>query len=92
MTLGIAVVTAEVLVGNADAAEIGVNEDLGYGSPSDLAESYPEFFWSKVEPYIRDGLRHLEMTTEGKQWIANLHSNIFQVEHRSRYLGPFQGN
>ena len=73
-------------------SEIGVNEDLGYGSPSDLAEGYPNFFWSKVEPYIRDGLQHLEMTTEGKQWIANLHSNIFQVEHRSRYLGPFQGN
>ncbi len=73
-------------------SEIGMNEVLGYGSPSDLAEGYPEFFWTSVEPYIRDGLQHLEMTTGGKQWIAHLHSNIFQVEHRSRYLGPFQGN
>ncbi len=73
-------------------SEIGVNEVLGYETPSDLADGYPKFFWSNVEPYIRDGLKLLEWTTEGKQWIANLHSNIFQVEHRSRHLGPFQGN
>ena len=73
-------------------SEIGMNDVLGYVTPSDLADGYPKFYWSTVEPYIRDALRLLEMTTGGKQWIAHLHSNIFQVEHRSRYLGPFSGN
>ena len=30
--------------------EIGVAERLGYKDPADLADEYPRFFWSKVEP------------------------------------------
>jgi hypothetical protein len=28
-------------------AETGVNEKLGYTSPADLVDHYPEFYWSK---------------------------------------------
>ena len=73
-------------------AEIGVNDMLGYETPSDVADAYPEFFWNKVEPYIQDALQLLNMTTEGKQWIAHLYSNVFQVEHRTRKIGPFDGH
>ena len=45
--------------------EIGIAQKLGYTSPADLAESYPRFFWEKVEPYIGDGLRYLALTQEG---------------------------
>ena len=42
-------------------------------------------------PYIRDGLRYLSLTQQGKQIIANLYSNVFVVEHEvpkeeQRYL------
>ena len=35
-----------------------------------------------------DNARYLELTIEGKQWIANLYSHVFTVEHQRRKLGP----
>jgi hypothetical protein len=69
-------------------AETGVNEKLGYSSPADLVDQYPQFYWSKVERYIGDALRYLEMTMEGKQWIAALYCHIFAIEHNRRRIGP----
>lgn len=69
-------------------AEIGVNEKLGYASPADVAERYPRFFWSKVEPYIGQAIRHLELTMEGRQWVAQLYSNVFAIEHQRQHMGP----
>jgi hypothetical protein len=73
-------------------AEIGVNEKLGYTSPADMADHYPQFFWSRVERYIGDGLRYLDMTMEGRQWSATLYSHIFAIEHNRRRLGPQPGS
>ncbi len=72
-------------------AETGVAEALGYRGPADLFEKYPEFFWESVQPYIRPAIRYLELTTEGKQWVANLYNNVFQVELRTSCIGPFPG-
>ena len=72
-------------------AETGVAETLNYDNPADLLEKYPEFFWSCVQPFIEPALGYLELTTEGKQWIANLYNNVFQVEHRTSGFGPFRG-
>jgi len=69
-------------------AEIGVNEMLGYVSPADVAERYPRFFWSKVEPYIDNAIHHLELTMEGRQWVAQLYSNVFAIEHQRQHMGP----
>ena len=73
-------------------AEIGVNDKLGYTSPADMADHYPQFFWSKVERYIGDGLRYLEMTMEGRQWTSTLYSHIFAIEHNRHRLGPYPGS
>jgi hypothetical protein len=72
-------------------AELGIATQLGYQSPADLAEKYPKFFWERVEPYIGDAMRYLEFTMEGKQWIANLNSHIFVMEHNRSRLGPQPG-
>jgi hypothetical protein len=69
-------------------SEIGVNEKLGYVTPADLAERYPQFFWNKVEPYIRDAQRHLELTVEGRLWLAQLYSNVFVIQHHRQSMGP----
>jgi hypothetical protein len=61
--------------------ELGSNETFGYKKPGDLRKSYARFYWLGVSPYIQDALRYLQMTQEGKQWIANLHSHVFDVEH-----------
>jgi len=71
--------------------ETGIARQLGYDSPIDLVEQYPKFFWSQVQPYIGPALRYLEVTVEGKQWVAQLYNHIFQVERRTWNLGPFAG-
>lgn len=66
--------------------ETGVNKTLGYRNPGDLRANYPSFFWNVVSPYIQTALRHLELTQEGKQIIANLYANVFRVEHEKPLL------
>jgi hypothetical protein len=71
--------------------ETGVAEKLNYESPMDLVEHYPDFFWSQVHPLIQPALSYLEQTMEGKQWVAQLYNQIFQVDRRTSILGPFPG-
>jgi hypothetical protein len=73
-------------------AETGVNLKLGYRDAGDVAEYYPRFFWSKVEPYLGHAIQHLEMTTEGRQWISQLYSHVFAIEHHLKRMGPQQGS
>ncbi len=61
--------------------ETGAAEKYGYNSPGDIRKKYAEFFWNNVEPYIRDAVKYLEVTQEGKQWVASLHSHVFDIEH-----------
>ena len=75
----------------AEFTENGMAEKLGCKCPSDLAVLYTDFYRSQVEPFIQDAIRYLELTTEGKQWIANLDSNLFQAAHRPCRIGPFPG-
>jgi hypothetical protein len=71
--------------------ETGVAERLDFKSPADLAERYPRFFWSVVEPYIRPALQHLQRTVEGTQWIAYLYAHVFAEEHVRARPGPQRG-
>ena len=68
--------------------EIGMAAQLGYQSPADLAEQYPKFFWSKIEPCLATALEHLERTLSGKQWIAQLYAHVFVEEHKLPRPGP----
>lgn len=61
--------------------EVNANEALGYQAPGDLQRDYARFYWNTVNPYIKDALKYLEFTQEGKQWIANLYSHVFTAEH-----------
>ncbi len=60
--------------------ETGAAKKMGYTSPIDLIERYPDFFWSQVQPLIGPALKHLEQTMEGKQWISQLYNNVLQIE------------
>ena len=61
--------------------EIGTNKARGYRHPGDLEREYPKFFWNLVSPYAATALEHLKVTQEGRNIIANLHANVFAVEH-----------
>ena len=72
--------------------ETGFAAKLGYETPMDLMEQFPNFFWSQVQPLIGPALKHLEQTMEGKQWVAQLYNHVFQVSQRASCLGPFPGD
>lgn len=61
--------------------ETGFNQKVGYKNPSDLRDNYPQFFWQGVHPYVKNALKYLSLTQQGKQIIANLYSNVFVIEH-----------
>ena len=68
--------------------EMGMNRQLGYSSPADIIDKYPAFFWNSVSTHIEDGIKYLNMTVSGRQWIANLHHHILCAEHSHRFMGP----
>jgi hypothetical protein len=68
--------------------EIGLNRQLGYESPADLVDKYPQFYWDKASPYIQNAIRYLNVTSSGRQWINCLYSNVFRAEHELRLFGP----
>ena len=68
--------------------EVGLNRQLGYHSPADLVDDYPKFYWKKVSPYIQAGLRYLNLTSTGRQWVNGLYSNVFRAEHEHGSIRP----
>lgn len=64
--------------------ELGVNERFGYKSPNDMRKSYASFYWNTVHEFILDALIYLRLTENGKHWIANMHSHVFDSEHWSQ--------
>ena len=61
--------------------ETGANKIIGYKNPDDMRVNYAKFYWTVVNPFIKEGLRYLKVTQEGKQWISNLYAHVFSVEH-----------
>ena len=68
--------------------EAGVNRQLGYSSPADLVNLYPQFYWNSVAPHVQTAIRYLNVTSSGRQWIANLYSNVFRAEREISLSGP----
>lgn len=68
--------------------EAGLNRQLGYESPADLVNRYPQFYWNSVSPYVQTAIRYLNVTTRGRQWVANLYSNVFRAERDIALSGP----
>jgi hypothetical protein len=68
--------------------EIGLNKKLGYDSPADVVDKYPQFYWNTISPHIQTAIRYLNVTARGREWIANLYSNVFRAEREPRLSGP----
>jgi hypothetical protein len=60
--------------------EIGLNKQYGYKSPADLIDQYSQFYWNSVSPHIQSAIRYLNVTPSGRQWVANLYSNVLRAE------------
>jgi hypothetical protein len=70
--------------------EVGMNRQLGYTSPADLTDSYPQFFWNSISPHIQTAIQYLNVTSSGRQWIAGLYSNVFRAERDLALCGPLR--
>jgi hypothetical protein len=68
--------------------EVGLNKQFGYESPADVVDKYPQFYWNMVSPHIQAAIRYLNVTSRGRQWIANLYGNVFRAEREVRLSGP----
>ena len=68
--------------------EVGMNRQLGYGSPADLTDLYPQFYYNSIAPHIQTAIRYLNVTSSGRQWIASLYSNVFRAESELSLSGP----
>jgi hypothetical protein len=70
--------------------EVGMNRQLGYESPADIINRYPQFYWNSVAPHIQTAIGYLNMTSSGRQWVANLYGNLFRAERYISMSGPQQ--
>ncbi len=61
--------------------ELGTNEKMGYTCRRDMRKNYARFYWGGISKYIKDGIKYLRITQEGHDWIANLYSHVFSIEH-----------
>src|SRR5262245_29968144 len=68
--------------------EIGLNEQLGFETPADLVEKYPQLFWETISPQIQLAVKYLNITSNGRRWIASLYSNVFRAERELSLSGP----
>jgi hypothetical protein len=68
--------------------EIGLNKQLGYESPADIVDKYPQFYWNRISPHIQTAIDYLNVTSSGRRWIAGLYSNVFRAERELRHSGP----
>ena len=68
--------------------ETGLNRQLGYSSPADVVNLYPQFYWNSVAPHIQKAIHYLNVTSAGRKWIANLYSNVFRAERDIPLSGP----
>jgi hypothetical protein len=68
--------------------EIGINTQYGYITPADLIDGYSQFYWSRISPYVQAAMRYLNVTSSGRQWIANLNSNVFRSERELARSSP----
>jgi len=67
--------------------EVGMNRQLGYTSPTDLVDRYPQYYWNSVSAHIQTAIYYLNVTSSGRQWIAGLYSNVYRAERDGSLSG-----
>jgi hypothetical protein len=70
--------------------EASLNKQLGYTSPAALVDLYPRFYWDSAFPLIQPAIRYLNVTSSGRQWIANLYGNVYRAEYDPNLSGAKQ--
>jgi hypothetical protein len=64
--------------------ETGENERAGYKNPGHMRDNFVKFYFNQVAPYIQDAIQFLNVTQEGKLWVASLYSHVHKIEHNAK--------
>src|SRR3974390_718014 len=60
--------------------EVGIKKQVCYVSSADFIERYPQFYWSSVSEHVHKVSQYLNITSDGRQWMNTLYSNVFRAE------------
>jgi len=71
--------------------ETGLTTKLGYSSPMDMVEKFPNFYHQQVEPLIGPAIAHLMQTSDGRELVAQVNAHVSQVSRRNKQGRPFTG-
>jgi hypothetical protein len=63
--------------------ETGENKRIGYKNPGQMRKNFTKFYWNVVVPYIGDAIRYLNVTQEGRLWLASLYAHVHRMEHQT---------
>ena len=72
--------------------EVGLNEQLGYGSPADLVDLYPQLYFDSISAHLKTAIRYLNVTSRGRQWIANYTATSSVLNTITDYRGRSVGH
>src|SRR5262245_2153726 len=73
---------------NYELKKAGLKRQLGNECPAIPPYLNPRFYWKRVSPHVQTAIRYLNVTSSGRQWIANLYSNVFRAERDLSLTGP----
>lgn len=62
--------------------ESGMTKLLGYSDVAAFREGFHDLFWLSMYPLVADGLKLLDLTGEGREFVAHLHAYLL-VEKRA---------
>ena len=62
--------------------ESGMTKLLGYSNIAEFRVGFQDLFWLTMYPLVADGLKLLDLTGEGREFVAHLHAHLL-VEKRA---------
>ena len=62
--------------------ESGMTKLLGYSDIAEFRVGFQDLFWLTMYPLVADGLKLLDLTGEGREFVAHLHAHLL-VEKRA---------
>ncbi len=67
--------------------ESGMTKVLGYSNIADFRTGFHDLFWLSMYPLVADGLKLLDLTGEGREFVAHLHSELLVEKRPSKTTG-----
>ena len=64
--------------------ESGMTKLLGFSNIAEFRTGFNDLFWLSMYPLVADGLKLLDLTGEGREFVAHLHSQLLEDKRASK--------